>query len=158
MGTQGLIERNNLGIGNVNTLTTRYVLGYNMLYRLLTFMSKLNINLLFFVFDYNISYYNKIKDWTINIKGTICVCFTIFFYFFNLGAQIRGTQTWYTVVNLASINPWHYYQLQTSPMINFNKASYIFLIFLASSWYQKAKIWLQINLQNKKMIIISEGC
>ena len=62
-------------------------------------MSKLNINLLFFVFDYNISYYNKIKDWTINIKGTICVCFTIFFYFFNLGAQIRGTQTWYTVVN-----------------------------------------------------------
>ena len=50
MGTQGLIERNNLGIGNVNMLTTRYVLGYNMLYRLLTFMSKLNINLLFFLF------------------------------------------------------------------------------------------------------------
>ena len=47
VGNQGLIERNNLGIGNVNTLTTRYVLGYNTLYRLLTFMSKLNINLLF---------------------------------------------------------------------------------------------------------------
>ena len=47
VGNQGLIERNNLGIGNVNTLTARYVLGYNTLYRLLTFMSKLNINLLF---------------------------------------------------------------------------------------------------------------
>ena len=49
VGNQGLIERNNLGIGNVNTLTTRYVLGYNTLYRLLTFMSKLNINLFLFL-------------------------------------------------------------------------------------------------------------
>ena len=30
---QGLIEKNNLGVGNVNTPTTRYVLGYYTLYR-----------------------------------------------------------------------------------------------------------------------------
>ena len=45
---QGLIEKNSLGIGNVNnTPTTRYVLGYYKLYRLLTFKSKLDINLFF---------------------------------------------------------------------------------------------------------------
>ena len=44
---QGLIGKNNLGMGNVSTTTTRYVLGYYTLYRLLTFRSKLNINLLF---------------------------------------------------------------------------------------------------------------
>ena len=44
---QGLIEKNNLGISNVTMPTTTYVLGYYALYRLLTFRSKLNINLLF---------------------------------------------------------------------------------------------------------------
>ena len=44
---QGLIETNNLGVGNVNTPATRYILGYNALYRLLTFRSKLDINLFF---------------------------------------------------------------------------------------------------------------
>ena len=43
---QRLIE-NSLGIGNVNMSTMRYILGYYTLYRLLTFRSKLNINLLF---------------------------------------------------------------------------------------------------------------
>ena len=44
---QGLIEKNSLGVVNVNMSTTRYVLGYYTLYRLLTFRSKLDINLLF---------------------------------------------------------------------------------------------------------------
>ena len=81
MGTQGLIERNNLGIGNVNTLTTRYVLGYNTLYRLLTFMSKLNINLLFFVFDYNISYYNTLKIELLTLKELFVFALLSFFIF-----------------------------------------------------------------------------
>ena len=45
--TQRLIEKNNLGISNVNTPAPRYVLGYYTLYRLFTFRSKLDINLLF---------------------------------------------------------------------------------------------------------------
>ena len=45
---QGLIEKNSLGVGNVNMSTTRYILGYYPLYRLLTFRSKLDINLLFY--------------------------------------------------------------------------------------------------------------
>ena len=45
--TQGLIEKNNLGVGNVNTPATRCILGYYTLYRLLTFRSKLDISLLF---------------------------------------------------------------------------------------------------------------
>ena len=44
---QGLIEKNSLGVGNVNMSTTRYVLGYYTFYRLLTFRSKLDIDLLF---------------------------------------------------------------------------------------------------------------
>ena len=46
-GRQGLIEENNLGVGDVNMPTMRYVLGYYTLYRLLTFTSKLVIDLLF---------------------------------------------------------------------------------------------------------------
>ena len=46
-GKQGLIEKNSLGVGNVNMSTTKYVLGYYTLYRLLTFRSKLDINLRF---------------------------------------------------------------------------------------------------------------
>ena len=37
---QGLIEKNNLSVGNVNTHFTRYILGYYTLYRLRKFMSK----------------------------------------------------------------------------------------------------------------------
>ena len=43
---QGLIEENNLGVSNVNTPATRCILGHYTLYKLLTFRSKLNINLL----------------------------------------------------------------------------------------------------------------
>ena len=57
---QGLIEKNNLGVGNVNRLTTRHVLGYCTLYRLLTFRRKLYANLTF-CFDHNINYYNTLK-------------------------------------------------------------------------------------------------
>ena len=46
-GRQGLIEENNLGVGDVNMPTMRYVLGYYTLYRLLTFTSQLVIDLLF---------------------------------------------------------------------------------------------------------------
>ena len=45
--TRRLIEKNSLAVGNVNISTMRYVLGYYTLYRLLTFRSKLDINLLF---------------------------------------------------------------------------------------------------------------
>ena len=44
---QGLIEKNNLGVSNVNMPATRRILGHYTLYKLLTFRSKLNINLLF---------------------------------------------------------------------------------------------------------------
>ena len=44
---QGLIEKNNLGVSNVNMPATRCILGHYTLYKLLTFRSKLNINLLF---------------------------------------------------------------------------------------------------------------
>ena len=47
MDHQGLLEKNNLGIGNVNMPATRYILGYYTLYRLLTCRSKLDINLPF---------------------------------------------------------------------------------------------------------------
>ena len=43
----GVIEKNNLCISNVNTPAKWYVLGYYTLYRLFTFRSKLDINLLF---------------------------------------------------------------------------------------------------------------
>ena len=43
----GVNRKNNLGVGNVNAPATRYVLGHYTLYRLLTFRSKLDINLLF---------------------------------------------------------------------------------------------------------------
>ena len=45
--SQGLIEKNNLGVCNVDTPATRYVLGYYTFNRLLTFKSKLDINLPF---------------------------------------------------------------------------------------------------------------
>ena len=44
---QGLIEKHNLGVSNVNMPATRCILGHYTLYKLLTFRSKLNINLLF---------------------------------------------------------------------------------------------------------------
>ena len=75
-GEKGLIEKNNLGVGNINTSTTRYVLGCNALYRPLTFRSKVDINLIFLLLI-TILVIKYIKD----EKGTICVCFTIFFYY-----------------------------------------------------------------------------
>ena len=42
---QGLTEKKYVGIGNVNTPATGYVLGYYTFYRLLALRSKLNINL-----------------------------------------------------------------------------------------------------------------
>ena len=71
-------------------------LGYYLFYRLLTSRSKLDINC-YFVFDYNITYYNTLK-----LKKEL-FAFACFFYlsFFitliNLGAQIIGSQTRYTV-------------------------------------------------------------
>ena len=43
----GLMEKNNLGMGNVNMSAKRCNLGYYTLYRLLTLRNKLDINLLF---------------------------------------------------------------------------------------------------------------
>ena len=84
---QGLIEKNSLSIGNVNMSTTRNVLGYYTLYRLLTFRSKLNINLLF-VFDYNINHYNTLK---MKKELFLFVFLSAFITLIDLGAQIRGT-------------------------------------------------------------------
>ena len=47
LNDQGLIEKNSLGVSNVNMSTTRYILRYYTLYRLLKFRSKRDINLLF---------------------------------------------------------------------------------------------------------------
>ena len=58
---QGLIEKNNLVAGNVNTPGSRYILGYYTFYRLLTFRSKLDINLFWGGFYCNISYCNTLK-------------------------------------------------------------------------------------------------
>ena len=70
----GVDRENSLGISNVNMSAMRYVLGYYTLYRLLTFRSKLDINLLF-VFDYNINHYNTLK-----MKKELC----LFSYLFLL--------------------------------------------------------------------------
>ena len=78
MDHQGLLEKNSLGIGNVNTPATRYILGYYTLYRLLTFRSKLDIKLpLGFWLQYLLLQYIKDEE------ETIYVCFTNFFYYFN---------------------------------------------------------------------------
>ena len=76
-GGEGLIEKNNLGVRNINTSTSRFTihLGYNTLYRLLTFRKKLILTC-FFVFDYNISYYNTLK-----MKKEL---FVLFYYLFLL--------------------------------------------------------------------------
>ena len=91
----------NKGISNVNTPATRYVLGYYTLYRLLTFRSKLNINLIF-CFDKNIIYYNTLK-----MKKELCVSVLLSFFITSiyLGAQIGGAQTQYTVVNFGLNQP-----------------------------------------------------
>ena len=76
---QGLIEKNNLGVGgNVNPPAMRYDSGYYTLYRLYLDSRVHLILTCFFVFllQYWLQY---IKD----EEGTICVCFTIFFYYFN---------------------------------------------------------------------------
>ena len=77
--SQGLIEENNLGVGNVNTSVMRYVLDYYTLCRLLTF-----------------SYYNTLK---MKKELFVFVLISFFITLINLGAQIRGAQTQYTVVS-----------------------------------------------------------
>ena len=79
-----MIEKNNLGVGNVNTPTARHVLGYYTLYRLLTFRRKLYINLLF-CFDYNINYYNALK---MKKELFVFVLLSIFITLINLDAKI----------------------------------------------------------------------
>ena len=73
-----------MGVGNVNMSTTRYVLGYYTLYRLLTFRSKLGINLLF-VSDYNINHYNTLK---MKKELFLFVFVSVFITLIDLGAQI----------------------------------------------------------------------
>ena len=92
-----MIEKNSLGVSNVNMSTTRQILGYYTLHRLLTFRSKLNINLLF-VFDYNINHYNTLKM----KKELFFFVFLCFYYYYVF---IRGTQTRYTVVNFGRNQP-----------------------------------------------------
>ena len=47
MRNQGLIEKNNLGVGNVNQITSGEILDYSVSNRLRTCRLKLSINLLF---------------------------------------------------------------------------------------------------------------
>ena len=51
----------------------------------------------YFVFGYNISYYNTLK-----LKKELFVCFTIFFYYFN---YFQGAQTRYTIVSFGLNQP-----------------------------------------------------
>ena len=96
-----MIEKNNFGIGNVNTPTTRRILGYYTLYRLRTFRSKLTIKLLF-CFWLHISYYNTLK---LEMELFVFVLLSFFFTLINLGTETQGTQARYTVVSFGLNQP-----------------------------------------------------
>ena len=102
---RGLIEKNNLGIGNVNMHATRYVLGYYKLYKLFTFRVNLILTCIF-VFDYNISYYNSFK---MKKELFAFVLLSLFIPLINLGTQIWDTQTRYTIVNFGLNQPMSSY-------------------------------------------------
>ena len=98
---QELIEKNSLNVGNVNMSTARYILGYYTLYRLLT-LGVNSILIYFFVYDYNINHYNTLKT---KKKLFLFVFLSVFVTLIDLGAQIRGAQTWCTVVNFGLNQP-----------------------------------------------------
>ena len=91
---QGLIEKNWASVMLIRL--QQDVLGYYTLYRLRTFRRVNSILTCYFVFGYNISYYNTSK-----LKKELFVFFYNLFLLL-LGSQIRGAQTRLSV--LASIN------------------------------------------------------
>ena len=98
---QGLIEKNNLGVGNVNTPATRYVLGY---YNCTDYLNS-GVNSIFtngFLSDYNISYYNTLK---MKKKLFVFILLSFFISLINLGAPIRGAQIRYAVFNFGLNQP-----------------------------------------------------
>ena len=81
---QGLIEKNGLGIGNVNMSTTRYVLA--TIHCIGFLHSGVNsILICFFVFDYNINHYNALK---MKKEPFLFVFLSVFITLLDLGAQI----------------------------------------------------------------------
>ena len=98
--SQGLTEKKQLGIGNVNTPAKRFlgtILCIDYLH------SGVNsILTCFFVFVNNVSYYKTLK-----MKRKLFEEETILFFItlINLGAQIRGAQTQYTIANFGLNQP-----------------------------------------------------
>ena len=79
--------------------TMRYVSGNYTLCRLLTFRSKLDIDLLF-VFDYNINHYNTLK-----MKKELFLFVFLSVFLIDLGAQIKVPRHGIPLSILASVNP-----------------------------------------------------
>ena len=111
----GVNRKNNLGVGNVNAPATRYVLGHCTLYRLLTFRRN-SILTCFFVFDYNISYYDK------ELKKKELFVFVLLIFFItliNLGAQIR-----FSILALIPLHTYIYIYIYT----------YIYIYYVYGTW------------------------
>ena len=84
------VDKNNLGVGNV-TMPTK--IRFRLLNSILT---------CYFVFGYNISYYNTLK---LKRELFVFVLLSFFITLMNLGARIRGAQTRYTVVSFGLDQP-----------------------------------------------------
>ena len=61
-----------------------------------------SILICFFVFDYNITHYNTLKMKT---EQFLFVFLSAFITLIDLGTQIQGTQTQYTIVNFGLNQP-----------------------------------------------------
>ena len=80
---QGLIEKNSLGVSNVNMTTMRYILGYYSIDFLHSGVNSILICL--FVFDYNINHYNTLK---IKKELFLFVFLSVFITLIDLDTQI----------------------------------------------------------------------
>ena len=78
------VDKNNLGVGNVSMPTK---IRFRLLNSILT---------CYFVFGYNISYYNTLK---LQKELFLFVLLSFSITLMNLHAQIRGAQTRYTIVS-----------------------------------------------------------
>ena len=78
------VDKNNLDVGNVSMPTK---IRFRLLNSILT---------CYFVFGYNISYYNTLK---LQKKLFLFVLLSFSITLMNLHAQIRGAQTRYTIVS-----------------------------------------------------------
>ena len=73
---------------------------------------------------------------------------------YKLAYFLRNLQTSRANSLFSLLNDWNYFwnKYCNLPFLAICRSLLPLLIFLASSWYQKAKIGLRMSLQNKKMI------